>query len=49
MNILIVEDDSFKLKKINDYICSTFPNLNIKIKDNVRDAVIYLKNETQIK
>lgn len=45
MNILIVEDDSFKLKKINDYICSTFPNLNIKVKDNVRDAVIYLKNE----
>lgn len=46
MNILIVEDDSFKLKKINDYICSIFPNINILVKDNVRDAIIYLKNET---
>jgi response regulator receiver domain protein (cheY-like) len=46
MNILIVEDDSFKLKKINDYLNSNFLDLNIEIRDNVRDAIIYLRNET---
>lgn len=46
MNVLIVEDDSFKLNKIKDYINSTFPNLNIEIKDNVRDAIMYLREKS---
>lgn len=46
MNILIVEDDSFKLKKINDYLNANFTNINIETKDNIRDTIIYLKNKT---
>lgn len=46
MNILIVEDDSFKLKKINDYLNANFTNINIETRDNIRDTIIYLKNKT---
>lgn len=46
MNILVIEDDSFKFSKIEEVINTTLTNAFITKVDNVHDAVVYLNSDT---
>jgi len=45
MKIFIVEDDSFKLSKIETVISSVLPNASICALDNVHDAIVKINIE----
>lgn len=46
MNILIVEDDSFKYSKISHVLRDIYPNAELTHNDSVHDAVVLLRRFT---